>query len=111
MSATIIVTRNVSDRVRGFLASSLLELAPGVYTGARLSPAVRDRIWTVLEEWFASERDASIVMLWREPSLPGEQAVKVLGVPPVDLVEHDGLILARRPVLADRPEQKIDPDP
>jgi len=97
MSATIIVTRNVSNRVRGFLASSLLELAPGVYCGVRQSPTVRERIWSVLEQWFASEGDASIVMLWREPSLPGEQAVKVLGLPPVDLVEHDGMILARRP--------------
>jgi CRISPR-associated protein Cas2 len=98
MSQTIIVTRNVSDRVRGFLASSLLEVGPGVYCGARLSPAIRDRIWTVLEEWFAAEREASIVMVWREPTSPGGQAVKVLGAPPVALVEHDGLMLARRPL-------------
>lgn len=96
MSATIIVTRNVSDRVRGFLASSMLELAPGVYCGFRLSPAVRERIWDTLEDWFRAEVDASLVMLWRDPSLPGEQAVRVLGVPTVDLIEHDGMILARR---------------
>ncbi|NLG68436.1 MAG: type I-E CRISPR-associated endoribonuclease Cas2, partial [Firmicutes bacterium] len=59
MSTTVIVTRNVSDRIRGFLASSMLELAPGVYCGFRLSPAVRARIWGVLEEWFAAEVDAS----------------------------------------------------
>lgn len=100
MSTTVIVTRNVSDRIRGFLASSMLELAPGVYCGFRLSPAVRERIWGVLEEWFAAEVDSSIAMLWREPSVPGEQAVKVLGSPPVDLVEHDGMILARRPAPA-----------
>lgn len=97
MSTTIIVTRNVSGRVRGFLASSMLELAPGVYCGFRLSPAVREGIWTVLEDWFGLEVDSSIVMLWREPTLPGEQAIKVLGVPSVDLIEHDGMILARRP--------------
>lgn len=97
MSATIIVTRNVSNRVRGFLASSLLELAPGVYCGVRQSTAVRERIWGVLESWFASEGDASIIMLWRDPNLPGEQAIKVLGLPPVDLVDHDGMVLARRP--------------
>lgn len=94
---TVIVTRNVSARVRGFLASSMLELAPGVYCGARLSVAVRDRIWTVLKEWFPAERDASIVMVWREPKMPGGQAVKVLGVPPIDLVELDGIVLTMRP--------------
>ncbi|MGI6609728.1 MAG: type I-E CRISPR-associated endoribonuclease Cas2e [Limnochordia bacterium] len=93
---TVIVTRNVSDRVRGFLSSSMLELGPGVYTGVRLSVAVRDRIWGVLEEWFAAEREASIVMLWREPRLPGGQAVKTLGVPPVNLMEVDGIVLAMR---------------
>ena len=93
----VIVTRNVSDRIRGFLASSLLELAPGVYSGARVSAAVRERIARVLEEWFTAEVDASIVMLWRDPTRPGGQAVKVLGSPPVDLVDVDGLILTRRP--------------
>ena len=97
MSQTVIVTRNVSDRIRGFLASSLLELVPGVYCGARMTPPVRQRIWDVLEGWFLAERDASIVMVWREPSVPGEQAVRILGAPPVDLVEHEGIVLARRP--------------
>lgn len=97
MSQTIVVTRNASDRMRGFLASSLLELVPGVYCGARITPAVRQRIWDVLDDWFLAEHDASIVMLWTEPSEPGEQAVRILGAPPVDLVEHEGIILARRP--------------
>lgn len=45
MPMTVVVTRNVSDRVRGFLSSSMLELAPGVYSGARMSSAVRQRVW------------------------------------------------------------------
>lgn len=96
MSMTVIVTRNVSRRIRGFLASSTLELAPGVYSGARLSPAVRDRIWAVLEEWFSAEVDASIIMLWYEPQMPGGQALRVLGIPPTDFVEMDGMVLAKR---------------
>lgn len=98
MSITVVVTRNVSNRIRGFLSSSMLELAPGVYSGARLSIAVRDRIWNVLQEWFSAEIDASIVMVWQEAQMPGGQAVKFLGVPPVDLVELDGVILTRRRV-------------
>lgn len=104
MSLTVVVTRNVSDRIRGFLASSMLELGPGVYSGARLSKGVRERIWEVLEDWFAAERDASIVMVWRDAQLPGGQAVRTLGVPPVDLVEVDGLILTRRSISAARHE-------
>ncbi|HHY09555.1 MAG TPA: type I-E CRISPR-associated endoribonuclease Cas2 [Firmicutes bacterium] len=94
MSMTVVVTRNVSDRVRGFLASSMLEIGPGVYTGSRLSVAVRDRIWDVLESWFTG--DASIVMVWRDSKIPGGQSVRVLGAPPIDLVELDGIVLSRR---------------
>lgn len=96
MSMTVVVTRNVSGRVRGFLASVMLEVAPGVYSAPRISPAVRERVWTVLADWFPNEADASIVMLWQERDMPGGQAVRVLGSPPIDLVEADGLIVARR---------------
>ena len=33
----VIVTRDVADRFRGFLASCMLEIAPGVYTAPRMS--------------------------------------------------------------------------
>jgi CRISPR-associated protein Cas2 len=96
MSMTVVVTRNVSMRVRGFLASTMLEVVAGVYSAPRISPAVRERIWQVLAGWFVHERDASIVMLWQEREVPGGQAMRVLGSPPVDLVEIDGLLLTRR---------------
>ena len=96
MSMTVVVTRNAKARTRGFLASTMLELAPGVYTAPRISPAVRDRIWRVVEEWFPDEIDASIIMLWEDNNLPGGQAVRILGSPPIRLVEIDGLITACR---------------
>lgn len=96
MSMTVVVTRNVSDRIRGFLASAMLELAPGVYSAPRISVAVRQRIWTVLEEWFAVEQNASIIMVWADPQMPGGQNVQTLGLPPIELVEIDGLIVSRR---------------
>lgn len=96
MSMTVMVTRNVSYRMRGFLASAMLELSPGVYSAPRISPAVRDRLWTVVVGWFPNERDASIVMIWQDRELPGGQAVRTLGSPPMTLVDVDGLILARR---------------
>lgn len=106
MSMTVIVTRNVSDRVRGFLASSMLELGPGVYSAPRLSVAVRERVWDVVSEWFLLEREASVVMVWADPKMPCGQSVKVLGMPPVELVEVDGMIVTRRPLKA---EKKTDP--
>ncbi|AAY43644.1 MULTISPECIES: type I-E CRISPR-associated endoribonuclease Cas2e [Methylococcus] len=97
MSMTVMVTRNVSLRMRGFLASSMLELAPGVYSAPRLSTAVRERIWAVVEDWFTAEQDASVVMVWVDPAMPGGQNVRTLGLPPVKFVELDGIVLTRRP--------------
>ena len=97
MSMTVVVTRNVSSRIRGFLASSMLEMAPGVYSAPKVSPAVRDRIWAVLDEWFYAEQDASIVMLWADSTQPGGQTTRVLGLPPVKLIDLDGLLITHRP--------------
>lgn len=106
MSMTVVVTRNVSDRVRGFLASSMLELGPGVYSAPRLSVVVRERVWDVVSEWFLLEREASVVMVWVDPQVPGGQNVRVLGIPPVELVEVDGLIVTRRPFKLEKSADK-----
>ena len=39
---------------------------------------MRERIWTVLENGFLAEKDASIVLLWQDANLPGGQSVKTL---------------------------------
>lgn len=98
MSMTVVATRNVSSRVRGFLASVMLEIVPGIYSAPRISPAVRERLWVVLEDWFPNEINASIVMLWAEREIPGGQAVRILGSPPIEFVQIDGLVLACRPL-------------
>jgi len=96
MSMTVIVTRNVSGRMRGLLASTMLELSPGVYSAPRISPAVRERIWSVVSGWFKAENDASVVMIWQEHGVPGGQDVKMLGSPPLEFVEVDGIVLTKR---------------
>lgn len=101
MSMTVVVTRNVRDRMRGYLASSMLELGPGVYSAPRMNPAVRERVWAVIQDWFTAEVDASIVMVWADQAIPGGQCARVLGVPPVELVDLDGLIVTRRPIPAE----------
>ena len=93
---TVVVTRNVADRIRGFLASCMCEIAPGVYTAPRMTVAVRERVWGVLDDWFSGAEEEAILMTWTDRSLPGGQAVVTLGLPRVDLVLHDGTYLARR---------------
>ncbi|RME34839.1 MAG: type I-E CRISPR-associated endoribonuclease Cas2 [Gammaproteobacteria bacterium] len=98
MSTVVVVARAASKRMRGFLASSMLEVTPGVYVAPQMNPRVRERVWDIVHEWFACEQQgASVVMLWRDPSIPDLAGIRILGDPPVDFVEQDGLILARRP--------------
>ena len=93
---TIAITRNVPDRFRGFLASVMCEVTPGVYTSPGMTRAVRDRVWAVMEEWFhVTIPDQAVVMTWPDPKAPGGQRFLTLGVPKVDLQEHDGMKLVR----------------
>ena len=93
---TVVVTRNVPDRYRGFLASCMLELAPGVYASPHMSEAVRERVWAVCCEWAgALPNDGGVLMTWREKQAPSGQAVRVLGWPKKDFVELDGMWLDR----------------
>ncbi len=96
MPMTVIVTRDVAPRFRGFLASVMLEIAPGVYTGPRMTRGVRERVWEVLEDWFGHLSSGCVVMTWRDPQSPGGQAIRLLGEAPKTLVDVDGLLLVRR---------------
>jgi CRISPR-associated protein Cas2 len=95
MSMTVVVTRNVAARFRGFLASCMLEIAPGVYTAPHLTRGVRERVWNVCCDWFGEINEGSIVMTWRDESLPGSQGILTLGTPPKELCDHEGVVLAR----------------
>jgi CRISPR-associated protein Cas2 len=93
---TVVVTRNVPERFRGFLASCMLELAPGVYTSPAMSQAVRERVWSVCCEWAgALPDDGGVLMTWYDRGMPGGQAVTCLGWPRKELVELDGIWLDR----------------
>ncbi len=96
MPMTVVVTRDVSDRFRGFLASCMVEIAPGVYTSPSMTRAVRERVWSVLSDWFGTLGGGSIVMTWRDPSLPARQGIALLGEPPKTLVNQDGVLLVKR---------------
>ena len=98
MALVVIVTRDVPDRFRGFLASVMLEVAPTVYISPRMNQGVRTRTWKVLMEWHKAEPRGSIVMVWRDIDQTGGVGIATLGTPPRELVEIDGLWLTRRPL-------------
>jgi CRISPR-associated protein Cas2 len=91
----VIVTRDVADRFRGFLASIMLEVAPAVYISPRMSKAIRERTWKVLVEWHEAEPRGSVVMIWRDNNQTGGVGLAHLGNPPKALVEIDGMWVTR----------------
>ena len=96
MPMTVVVTRDVESRYRGFLASAMLEIAPGVYVAPDLSAGVRERVWTVLAGWFTTLGNGAIAMIWRDNGSAGGLALRHLGDPPKDIWDADGVLLVKR---------------
>jgi len=96
MPMTLLVTRDVADRYRGFLASVMPEVAPGVYVSPELSKGVRERIWAVLTDWWTTLPGGSILMSWKDSATTSGLGLEVLGLPPVRLVDLDGLLVVHR---------------
>lgn len=92
---TVVVTVNVETRYRGFLASTMLEIAPGVYTAPMMTSGIRDRVWGVLSRWYYELSRGSIVMTWRDPDAVGEQRIRTLGEAPKSIVDADGIYLVK----------------
>ena len=96
MPMAMVVTRNVEDRYRGFLTSVMLEIAPGVYVAPDLSPGVRMRVWEVLSAWWEALGTGSIVLVWRDAKAVGNLQIEMLGEPPKEIVDADGILLVKR---------------
>jgi len=96
MPMTVVVTRDVEPRYRGFLASVMLEIAPGVYTAPDMSKGVRERVWNVIHGWHQALGRGAIVMTWLDNSAAGRQGILCLGQPPKALVDADGLLIVKR---------------
>ena len=105
MPLAVVVTRNVEDRYRGFLASVMLEVAPGVYVAPDLSVSVRARVWGVLSDWWRLLGRGSIVMVWCDAKAVGNLRIETLGEPPKEIADADGVLLAKRK------KKRIDPLP
>ena len=96
MPMAVVITRDVEARYRGFLASTMLELAPGVYAHPRMSAGVRTRIWAVMIEWHGRLRRGSIIMTWVDKTANGGLGLLTLGEPSKEIVAYDSLLLVRR---------------
>lgn len=96
MSLTVVVTRDVEARYRGYLASIMLEVSPGTYVSPRLTRAVRDEMWKTLQDWHRALLRGSIVMLWTDRSQPGNIGMQMLGTPPRIFVDVDNMLLTMR---------------
>ena len=71
MPMCVIVTRDVPARFRGFLASCMLEIAPGVYTQPDMSASVRERVWAVLRRTGGPTTARGLPLLtWAAPNTP-----------------------------------------
>lgn len=96
MSFTVVITRDVQPRYRGFLASIMLEVSPGVYVSPRLNPRVRDRIWETLKDWHGTLQRGSVVMINRNTSAIGRMNVKILGELRNEIIDFEHLLLTRK---------------
>lgn len=93
---TLVITRDVEARYRGFLTSVMLEVAPGVYVSPQMSAGVRDRIWSVVSDWWSNLQRGSLVMVWRDKTAVGDLRIKTLGEPAKEIVDADGVLLLKR---------------
>lgn len=96
MPLTLVVTRNVENRYRGFLTSIMLEVAPGVYVAPTLSARVRNKVWQVLTDWWETLGNGSIIMVWRDKKAVGNLSIKFIGEAPKEIVDADGVLLVKR---------------
>jgi CRISPR-associated protein Cas2 len=96
MALTVLITRDVEDRYRGFLSSTMLELAPGVYASPSLSARARDKIWDVVQDWHANLGSGSITMVYADRQADGGLSVRSVGNPPRTPVRLDGILLTHR---------------
>lgn len=96
MPLTVIVTRDVEARYRGFLTSVMLEISAGDYVAPDMSTGVRERVWKVLGNWWDTLHRGSLVMVWRDKNAAGHLRIETLGEPPKKIVDADGILLVKR---------------
>ena len=98
MPMTVVVTNGVPARYRGFLASAMCEIAPGVYTAPSMTKRVREQVWGVCTRWFPLGAPYWLVMTWPDRKSAGGQQILTLGQPSYDMVQLFATQVVRRPL-------------
>src|SRR5690554_3079713 len=97
MAMTVAVTRNLPDRFHGFLASCMLEVAPGVFVAPTMRKAIRERLWAVMLDWATLvPSDGGIALFWKSQTAPSGLGLRMIGWPKKELVDHEGVWLTMR---------------
>jgi CRISPR-associated protein Cas2 len=96
VTMTVVVTRDVEARYRGFLCSCMLEVAAGCYVSPGMGAGVRERIWEVVKNWHGSLGRGTIILLWPRKQSVGGLGMQVLGEPLKELVDFGGVLLVRK---------------
>jgi len=92
---TIVITRDVDNRYRGLLRSSMLEASTSIYVSAQLNKEARDRLWDVMSRWHQALQRGCIIMIWRDRDAFADVGMRTLGETPRDIREIDGILLTR----------------
>ncbi len=93
---TVVVTRDVDDRYRGFLCSVMVEIAPCVYVTNHLNKRSREHVQQVRRDWHALLQRGSICMAWQDPTAPTGLQVWSVGLPPRTPLLLDATLITRR---------------
>lgn len=96
MPLTMIVTRDVEMRYRGFLTSVMLEISAGVYVAPDMSAAVRERVWSVMSDWWSALGRGALTLVWRDTTAVGNLRIETLGEPGKIIIDADGILLVKR---------------
>ena len=86
----VICLNAVADRFHGFLRSVMLNVHPGVYLSMDLDAGSRERIWSILEEWWKADGRGEAIMIFRDKSKPGAADFRILGGTKRPIIEYDG---------------------
>ncbi len=100
MTLTVVVTRNVPDRLHGFLKSCMVELSAGVYITTFLGKRARDLVWAEIEPF--GNHDCSVVMVSEDQQRTERCQVRSTGTPTRTIAMIDGMLVSGKPAIHSR---------
>ena len=55
-----------------------------------------ERVWAILESWWAALQRGGIVIVWRDKKASGNVRIETIGEPSKEIVDADGVLLLKR---------------